>query len=310
MKSVRAAWSEALLALARENPRIIAVTTDSRGSAAMGAFAKALPNQLVECGIAEQNAVSIAAGLAQTGLCPYVCGPAAFLATRAFEQIKVDMAYNHSNVKVAGVSAGVSYGALGSTHHAVQDIAVMRTLPGMTVLVPADANQCTAMVRALQAYPGPAYIRMGRGQVPDVYGVGPEFAIGKANMLVPGGDAAILATGEMVAPALEAAALLQAEGIAARVLDIHTIKPLDEDAVLAAATTGAVVTVEEHSVCGGLGSAVAELLAQGHPVKLRILGLPDEPLYAGNSQQVKDHYQLNAQGIARAVQALYMERAV
>lgn len=304
MKAARKAFTETLLELAKQDQRIFALATDSRGSVTLNDFVKALPNQFVECGIAEQNAVGIAAGLACTGLIPFVCGPASFYSTRSAEQVKVDVAYSHTNVKIIGVSGGVSYGALGGTHHAVQDVAFMRAVPGLQVLIPADANQAAAMTRALAVSAEPAYVRMGRGAVEDIYPENPPFEIGKANILREGGDAAVIACGEMVHPALKAAELLAEKGVNARVIDMHTIKPLDEAAILRAAETGAIVTVEEHSVCGGLGAAVAEFICQHKPVKMKLLGLPDEYLYSGSNHEVFAHYGLTAEGIAANVEAL------
>lgn len=301
MKSCRKAFTETLLALARENPDLFALATDSRGSVTLTEFAKELPGQFVECGIAEQDAVGIAAGLTLEGKIPFVCGPASFYATRSAEQVKVDLAYSHRNVKVIGVSGGVSYGALGGTHHAVQDVAFMRAVPGLQVILPADAHQAAAMTRALAVSGEPAYVRMGRGDVEDVYPENPPFVIGKANRLRDGDDGAIIACGEMVYPALKAAELLAEAGVRVKVFDMHTIKPLDVEAVLEAAETGLVVTCEEHSVLGGLGGAVAEALCQKHPVPMRILGLPDETLYSGTNHEVFAHYGLTAEGIAAAV---------
>ena len=304
MKAARKAFTETLLELAREDKTIFALATDSRGSVTLNDFVDELPDQFVECGIAEQDAVGIAAGLSNVGLRPFVCGPASFYATRAAEQIKVDVAYSKANVKVIGVSGGVSYGALGGTHHAIQDIALFRAVPNMTVILPADASQAAAMTRVLAKNNDPVYVRMGRGGVPDLYDTDVNFEIGKAIWLKEGKDAAVIACGEMVWHANEAAKLLEAEGIHISVLDMHTIKPLDEEAVLKAAETGAVVTVEEHIIRGGLGGAVAEVICQNHPVPMKILGLPDETVYSGTSAEVFDHYHLNAAGIADAVRAL------
>ncbi len=304
MKAARKAFTETLLELAKEDPTIFALATDSRGSVTLNDFVDALPNQFVECGIAEQDAVGIAAGLSNLGLRPFVCGPASFYATRAAEQVKVDVAYSRSNVKVIGVSGGVSYGALGGTHHAIQDIALFRAVPNMTVILPADANEAAAMTRVLAKNSEPTYVRMGRGAVPDVYDPDVNFEVGKAIWLRNGKDAAIIACGEMVYHANEAAKLLEAEGIFVSVLDMHTIKPLDEESVLKAAQTGAVVTVEEHIIRGGLGGAVAEVICQNHPVKMKILGLPDETVYSGTSAEVFEHYRLNAEGITEAVREL------
>ena len=301
MKACRKAFTETLIEIARADANIFALATDSRGSVTLGDFARELPAQFVECGIAEQDAVGIAAGLTLEGKTAFVCGPASFYATRSAEQIKVDVAYCHRDVKVIGVSGGVSYGALGGTHHAVQDIAFMRAVPGLQVFIPADAAQAAAMTRALAYSHEPAYVRMGRGDVEDVYGPDAPFEIGRANRLRDGDDAAIIACGEMVFPALMAAEALAKEGICASVIDMHTIKPLDREAVLSAARTGLIVTVEEHSVYGGLGGAVAEVVCQNNPVKLRILGLPDETLYSGTNHEVFAHYGLTREGIASAV---------
>lgn len=304
MKAARKAFTETLLELAKQDKRIFALATDSRGSVTLNDFVKELPDQYVECGIAEQDAVGIAAGLACTGLIPFVCGPASFYSTRSAEQVKVDVAYSHTNVKIIGVSGGVSYGALGGTHHAVQDVAFMRAVPGLQVIIPADANQAVAMTKALAASTEPAYVRMGRGAVEDIYPENAPYEIGKANVLKEGNDAAIIACGEMVYPSLKAAELLAEKGVNVRVIDMHTIKPLDVEAVLAAAETGAVVTVEEHSVCGGLGAAVAEVICQNKPVKMKILGLPDEYLYSGTNKEVFEHYCLTPDGIAAKVEEL------
>jgi transketolase len=304
MKALRQAFTEELLRIARADKKIFALATDSRGSVTLNDFVTELPDQFVECGIAEQDAVGIAAGIARCGLIPFVCGPASFYATRAAEQVKVDVAYSHTNVKVIGVSGGVSYGALGGTHHAVQDVAFMRAVPGLQVFLPCDANQMVKLTRALAESGEPAYVRVGRGAVEDVYGVDAPFEIGRANFLREGGDVAIIACGEMVYPSVRAAEALAAEGISAMVVDMHTIKPLDEEAIAKAAKTGRVLTVEEHSVHGGLGGAVAEFAAQNCQVRMKILGLPDETLYSGANHDVFEHYGLTADGIARAAREL------
>ena len=302
MKAVRKAFTETLVSLARENKNIWALATDSRGSVTLTDFARELPEQFVECGIAEQDAVGMAAGLTLEGITSFVCGPASFYAARSAEQVKVDVAYCHRDVKVIGVSGGVSYGALGGTHHAVQDVALMRAIPDLEVFLPADARQAEALTRYLAASGKPAYVRMGRGPVPEVYGEDCPFEAGKANFLRRGKDAAVIACGEMVYPALEAARLLSGRRIEISVIDMHTIKPLDEQAILTAAETGLVITCEEHSVHGGLGAATAEVLCQKRPTKMRILGLPDEPLYSGTAAEVFAHYGLTAEGIAQAVE--------
>ncbi len=301
MKACRKAFTETLLEIAKNDNNIWALATDSRGSVTLTDFAKELPGQFIECGIAEQDAVGIAAGITLEGKTAFVCGPASFYATRSAEQVKVDVAYSHRDVKVIGVSGGVSYGALGGTHHAVQDIAFMRAVPGLQVFIPADAAQSAAMTKAI-AYSGePAYVRMGRGDVEDVYTADCPFEIGKVNVLKTGTKAAIIACGEMVYPSLKAAEILAGKGIDVSVIDMHTIKPLDEKAIIEAAKTGLIITVEEHSVKGGLGSAVAEVICEKCPVKMRILGLPDETLYSGTNREVFAHYGLTADGIAESV---------
>jgi len=302
----RKAFTEKLLELARHDRDIIALTSDARGSVTLEQFAKELPGQFVEVGIAEQNSVGIGAGLAACGKKPFVCGPACFLSARSLEQVKVDVAYSNLNVKLIAVSGGVSYGPLGSTHHAVHDLAVMRAIPNMTIVLPCDVHQTRKLTEALVDFEGPVYVRMGRGPVPDVY---PEndvpFAIGKANVLLDGKDVAIIAAGETVRPALDAGLILQQHGIKARVIDMHTIKPLDREAVLrAACDTGSLITVEEHSVHGGLGAAVAELVTQNYPVRMRILGIPDEPAVTGEPAEVFKYYQLTGEDIAAAAVAM------
>lgn len=302
----RRAFTDTLLACARKDPRIVALATDSRGSVTLGDFAAELPRQFVEVGIAEQDAVGIGAGLACCGKKAFVCGPASFLSARSLEQVKIDVAYSHRNVKIIGVSGGVSYGALGMSHHSLHDIAVMRAIPGISVILPCDAAQTRRLTEALVSSDEPAYVRMGRGAVPDVYADDDcPFTIGKANIVAAGNDVTLIAAGETVFPAREAGRLLATRGIHARVIDMHTIKPLDTDAILRAAReTGHIVTVEEHSVNGGLGAAVAETVVQNCPVKMRILGLPDEPVVTGSSAEVFREYGLTADGIALAAKEL------
>lgn len=300
-EAARMAFTRTLLELAREDATIYAVATDSRGSVTLTDFANELPDQFVECGIAEQDAVGISAGLATGGLRPFVCGPACFYTLRSAEQVKVDVGYSHTNVKIIGVSGGVSYGALGSTHHTTQDIALMRAIPDIEIYLPGDGPQMAAMTKYLAKSQQPAYVRMGRGAVPTVYEGDVPFVPGKANLLRKGKDAAIIACGELVYPSLEAAKLLSEEGIDISVYDMHTLRPLDKEAILEAAETGLVVTAEEHSIHGGLGGAVAEVICQSKPVPMRILGLPDEKLYSGTSAEVFNHYGLTPRGIADAV---------
>jgi len=297
---------DTLLELAQEDGSIMVLASDSRGSAAMAPFASAYPDQFVEVGIAEQNIVGISAGLAHSGKKPFVTSPACFLSMRSIEQIKVDVAYSATNVKLVGISGGVSYGALGMSHHSVQDLAVMRAIPGIAVLLPADRHETKKMTEALVAYEGGAYIRIGRNPVEDVYESDDyEFQIGKAVTLRDGGDLTLIAAGETVKVAVDAAAALAEAGISARVINMHTIKPLDEEAILKAALeTGRIITIEEHSIHGGLGAAVAEVVVQHHPVPMRIVGIPDEPAIAGKTAEVFRHYGISVEHISSLAQEL------
>ncbi|MBQ3089395.1 MAG: transketolase family protein [Oscillospiraceae bacterium] len=302
----RKAFSQTLLELAREDRDLYAVTSDARGSVTLNDFAKQLPDQLIECGIAEQNEIGVAAGMALAGKKVFVCAPAPFLSARGYEQLKLDVAYNRANVKVCGVSGGVSYGTLGTSHHALQDIASTRSLEGLTVLIPSDGAQTRWLTRWMARTEGPVYMRMGRNPVPGLYGPDTEFQVGKAMELKAGQDLSILAAGETVSIALEAARLLEARGISARILDLFSIKPLDTEAILKAAReTWAILTVEEHCVYGGLGGMVAEVVSQSYPVPMTIMGLPDEHTYPGESPDVFRHYNLTPEGIAKQAQELF-----
>ncbi|MGO4497220.1 transketolase family protein [Paenibacillus sp. 2RAB27] len=283
---------ETLLELAKDDRDIMVLASDSRGSAAMAPFAKAYPDQFVEVGIAEQNIVGISAGLAHSGKKPFVTSPACFLSMRSIEQIKVDVAYSGTNVKLVGISGGVSYGALGMSHHSVQDIAVARAIPGLSVILPADRHETKRMTEALVKHNGGVYIRIGRNAVEDVYESHEyEFIIGKSVRMREGTDITIIATGETVRVALDVHEELKQVGMSCRVINMHTIKPLDEQAIIQAAEeTGHIITVEEHSVLGGLGAAVAEVIVQNHPVPMRIIGIPDEPAIAGKSTEVFEYY--------------------
>jgi len=297
----RQAMCEALLTLASTDRDIMVLTSDSRGSAAMAPFAKQYPDQFVETGIAEQNIVGIAAGLAHSGKKPFVTSPACFLSMRSIEQIKVDVAYSATNVKLVGISGGVSYGALGMSHHSLQDFAVTRAIPGLTVVVPADRHETKKLTEALVRHEGGVYVRIGRNPVEDVYESDDyEFEIGKAVRLKEGDALTLIAVGETVRIALDAAELLEKQGIHARVLNMHTVKPLDNDAVLmAAAETGFIITLEEHSVFGGLGAAVAEVTSRYRPVPVHILGIPDEPAIAGKTAEIFKHYGISADNVAK-----------
>ncbi|MDL2278355.1 transketolase family protein [Parabacteroides sp. OttesenSCG-928-G07] len=298
MIACRKSFTDTLLSLARADKDIVAVTTDARGSVTLNDFANELPSQFVECGIAEQNAVGVSAGLANSGKKVFVCGPACFYVARSLEQVKVDVAYSRTNVKILGVSGGVAYGALGATHHSLHDIATLRTFPGMNIVFPSDARQTKKLVEILVDYPEPVYIRVGRAPVPDVYGNDDfDFTVGKANLLLEGNDLTIIGTGETVYHAYQAGLKLHEKGIKTRVLDMAWIKPYDREAILkAAAETGCIITVEEHSKFGGLGAMVAETISE-NPVPLKILGIPDEDIIHGKSAEIFAYYGLDAAGI-------------
>ncbi len=303
----RRSFTDTLLEMAQNDKDIIAVTSDASGSATLTDFAKALPAQFVEVGIAEQNAVGVSAGLASAGKKVFIFGPACFYVARSLEQVKVDMAYSQMPVKILGVSGGVAYSQLGATHHSLHDIAVLRTFPGMEVYLPCDVRQTRKLCQALVNHPKPAYVRVGRNAVPDVYTDDNfPFELGKANMLMDGDDITLIGTGETVVHCLEAGKMLREKGIHARVLDIHSLKPFDKEAVLKAAReTKCILTAEEHSVYGGLGAAVAEVTAQECPVKMRILGVPDENVIHASPLEVFHHYGFDYEGIyAAALQML------
>lgn len=294
---------EVLMEHAKQDKSIVALCSDSRGSGSFTPFADTYPEQFVETGIAEQNLVSIAAGLAKCGKKAYAVSPACFLSTRSYEQCKVDVAYSNTNVKLIGISGGVSYGALGMSHHSAQDIAAMSAIPNMRVYIPSDACQTKALTEALLKDEKPAYIRVGRNAVDPVYEEGNvPFEMDKAAIVKEGEDAVIIACGEMVKPAKDAAFLLEQEGIHAAVIDMYCVKPLDQETVIKAASkVKGVVTVEEHAPFGGLGSMVAQVVSGECPKKVLNMSLPDAPVITGTSQEVFDYYGLNAEGIAAKV---------
>ena len=300
MKDSRKAFTAELLKLAHQDKDIIAVTTDARGSVTLGDFAAELPGQFVECGIAEQDAVGISAGLAHSGKKVFCCGPACFYVARSLEQVKVDVAYSGNPVKLFGVSGGIAYGHLGATHHSLHDIAVLRTFPGMNIVIPSDGNLAAKVVDAIADLPEPVYVRVGRGATPEIYGEDCTFEMGKAQTLMDGDDITLIGTGETVWHCLEAGKSLAEKGIHARVLDFSCIKPFDKEALeKAASETRLIVTAEEHSVFGGLGALVTEALSE-HPVPVRILGVPDENAVHGASLQIFAHYGFDAAGIEKA----------
>ncbi|MBQ6550600.1 MAG: transketolase family protein [Lachnospiraceae bacterium] len=297
---------EVLMEHAKDDKDIVVLCSDSRGSASMTPFFDNFPEQSVETGIAEQDLVSISAGLAKVGKKPWAASPACFLSTRSYEQAKVDVAYSNTNVKLIGISGGVSYGALGMSHHSAQDFAAMAAIPNMRVYCPSDRHQTGKLVEALLKDTKPAYLRVGRNPVEDVYTEGNvPFEMDKATVISEGTDVLIVACGEMVLPAKEAGEALAREGISACVLDMYCLKPLDTKTLLEKAkNVKAVITIEEHAPFGGLGASVAQCLVENDPKKAKLLALPDSPVITGVSKEVFDYYGLNCEGIVKAAKEL------
>ncbi len=297
---------QVLMEKAKTDKDVVVLCSDSRGSASMTPFAENYPEQFVEVSIAEQNLVSISAGLAKCGKKAYAVSPACFLSTRSYEQAKVDVAYSNTNVKLIGISGGISYGALGMSHHSAQDMAAMSAVPNMRVYIPSDKNQTKCLTEALLGDEKPAYIRVGRNAVEDVYEEGNcPFEMDKATVVKEGKDVAIVACGEMVKPSLDAAKLLEKEGISAAVLDMYCVKPFDKETLLQMVSgVKAVITAEEHAPFGGLGSMVSQAVGSECPKKVVNLSLPDAPVITGTSKEVFDHYGLNAEGIAAKAREL------
>jgi transketolase len=300
----RKAFATTLIALAEADPRVVAVANDSVGSSNLKEFRNRFPGRLVNVGIAEQNMVGVGAGLANGGLIPFVCGASCFVTGRSLEQVKVDLGYSRSNVKLCGVSSGVAYGELGATHHSIEDLAWTRVIANMTVIVPADPTETASALRAAAAYEGPVFLRLSRMPVPDLLPPDYEFEIGRARWLREGSDVTLIACGTMVCRAMEAASLLEADGIHAAVLNMPTVRPLDCEAVLRAAASGPIVTIEEHTVVGGLGGAVAEVVVQEHPVRMKILGFPPQFAPTGSAEFLFEHFGLTAEGIRKATAQL------
>ncbi|MGA8205512.1 MAG: transketolase C-terminal domain-containing protein [Woeseiaceae bacterium] len=299
-------FADTLLELASADGSVVAVTSDSRGSGKLAPYGKALPDQIVEVGIAEQNLVGIAAGLASVGKTVFAVSPACFLTARSFEQIKNDVAYSDNPVTLVGISAGVSYGALGTTHHSLHDFAALRAVNNVTIVAPADNLEAREAVRATAKLGSPAYLRFGKAPLYDLPAAAP-FALGSARLVRPGDEAAFIASGETVIHALLAAAHLEdTAGLQCRVLDLPTIKPLDTAAILgAAAECDAIVTVEEHMVNGGLGEACAAVLAQAGLVpRFRITGIPDEYTVTGSQADIFRHYGISMEGLAGTMREL------
>jgi len=303
----RLAFGLAVAELARRDGKVVAISADTIDLFGLRGFLEAKPDRLIEAGIAEQNAMGIASGLATTGMRPILCGYAPFITARSLEQLRNDVAYANQRVVIGAACGGIVLAMAGGTHHAVEDLAIMRNMPNMTVIVPADARQTWHAALQTEQLAGPSYIRLGgkfeEPPVTDIAGNG--FRIGRADLMRPGGDVTVIACGCLVAPAIATADALARDGIGVRVLNMHTIKPLDREAVLAAAAeTGAIVTAEEHRISGGLGGAVAEFLARERPTAMRMIGMPDEFSIVGPTAKVREHYGLSQQAIMDACRAL------
>lgn len=306
----RKAICDVLLAHAAEDRDIIALCSDSRGSASMTPFFEQYPEQSVEVGIAEQNLVSIAAGMAHVGKKPYCFSPACFISTRSYEQAKVDVAYSNTNVKLIGISGGISYGELGMSHHSAQDIAAMSAIPNMRVYLPSDRFQTAKLIEELLKDDKPAYVRVGRNPVEDIYSEDNNpFEMDKATVSRFESDsennqkAVIVACGEMVRPSMDAAELLTSDGYKVTVMDMYCLKPFDKSTLIQEIEDAdIVVTVEEHAPFGGLGSEVASAVAASKPCKVVQMALPDDHVITGKSKDVFNYYGLNAEGIARTVE--------
>lgn len=298
---------DVLMEHAKTDKDVVVLCSDSRGSASLTPFFNEYPGQSVEVGIAEQDLVGIAAGLAACGKKPFAASPASFLSTRSYEQCKIDCAYSDANVKLIGISGGISYGALGMSHHSAQDIAAMSAIPNMRVYLPSDRFQTRKLFEALLQDQKCAYIRVGRNPVEDVYTEDDcPFQMDKATLVRDGEDVLLVACGEMVRPAVDAAEILEKSGVSASVLDMYCVKPLDREAIVRQASKAkAVVSIEEHSPFGGLGSMVAQVVGQECPKTCVTMALPDSPVITGTSKEVFDYYGLNGEGIAkRALEAL------
>jgi transketolase len=300
----RDAFADTLIELAHADPRVVAVVNDSLGSTKISKLAQVLPGQVINVGIAEQNMVGIGAGLANGGRIPFVSGASPFLTARALEQIKVDAAYSNANVKLVGVSSGVAYGELGPTHHSIEDVAWLRAIDRLVIIVPADPVETAAAIRAAHEYSGPVYVRTSRIGVPRIHGDDFDFRIGRAVRLREGDDITLIANGVMVTRALQAADILAAQGLEARVLDMATVSPLDREAVVAAAReTGGIVTAEEAVTRGGLGGAVAEVVVEEALVPMRMLGFPGF-CPTGSPEFLLQQAGLTPEGISAAAHAV------
>jgi len=303
--ATRDSFKNFLVEYGKKHKNVVALNADLSGSTQTKAFGEAYPDRHFNAGIAEQNMMGLACGLALSGKTVFASSFAMFATGRAYEIIRNSIAYSGANVKVCASHAGLMVGEDGATHQSVEDLALMAAIPGMVVVNPSDDVSARKLLKAVAEFDGPAYVRLGRAATPVLYKEEKEFAIGKAVKLKEGKDATIIATGTMVAPALDAAELLAKEGIKVRVLDMHTIKPIDKKAIIAAAKdTGAIVTAEEHSIYGGLGSITASVLAENFPCKMKMVGVKDVFGESGKPDELMKKYGLTAKDIVKAVKTL------
>jgi len=301
----RIIFAKTLITLAKENPKIVVVCNDSIGSSNLTEFRDLFPERLIDVGIAEQNMIGIASGLANTGLTPFVCAASPFLTGRALEQIKADIVYSKANVKLCGMSPGVAYGELGPTHHSIEDIAWMRALDSLTIVLPADEMQTKEALIWAANNAGPVFMRIGRFKVPSVsQGINPAFVPNKAMRIMDGTDISIIAAGTLVSRAIDAALQLKSEGISARVINLSTVVPLDKTEILAAAKeTKGIITVEESVTRGGIGGAIAEFVVQNNPVPMKLLGI-DTFAPTGSASFLLEHFGLTADNIVNTAREL------
>ena len=293
-------FGETLLEEGKKNSNLIVVTSDSRGSGKIVPFGKELPDQIIEVGIAEQNLVGVCSGLAAGGKIVFGVSPASFLTARSLEQIKNDVAYSDQPVTLVGISAGISYGQLGSTHHSLHDYAVLRTINNLTIVSPADNFEASEVIRKAVSFNKPLYIRYGKKPMINLHKKGSNFEIGKASIICEGNDITIIGTGETVQRAFLASRILKEDGVNAEVISMHTIKPFDEDALMKSIKkTNCLISVEEHSIYGGLGERCASLISQaGYNTKFKILGIPDEYMINGSQADVLNHYDMSPEKIS------------
>jgi transketolase len=301
----RDAFVATLERLGEADRNVVAVCNDSVGSSKLNAFRDRWPERLINVGIAEQNMIGVGAGLANGGKIPFVCGAACFLTGRALEQIKADVAYSDTNVKLVGISSGMAYGELGPTHHSTEDFAWVRAIPNVPIIAPADRIETAAAVEWAKSHVGPCFLRLSRVGVPDLLPEGHVFQLGKANLLRDGSDVTLIANGTLTHRAMTAAAILSQRGISARVLNMATVRPIDSAAIVAAAQeTGAILTCEEHTIFGGLGSAVAEVVVDEAPVPMKRLGVPGIFPPTGSANFLLDRFGMSPEGIADSAEAL------